>query len=492
MDSVTTKGSGLAAGRCIRRRRKLAGATGSLPVLRSLFDPEVANQVDPLGVELGMMQTYLNERAVDEHHQIMAPIVKAWGDSGLLDEVDLARKLGDTKKARDVLNARNIRMLDFLEGRRGTLMDEDEVFELHGVNVYEGMNDLQPQLELMRSVLDLEIAKDAAAGLRTAMYRDLARTKYFPRVVIGPGTRSAYRTDAGRILNTSAPHQKYRELRDLPGGTSLLNKLSLDKNISATYWDQPILKKDIDSERFQELRDYVINHPEYGPETLLDYNEYMADPKAYFKSNPKELDKVNLLVSTIARLPKWHIENNVPLTGYNILHAFGSRYENGVRIRAAAEALTHVLGTTAYRGGEPGNHLGELMRSVGLRGNKAPLNIIEKMGDLDAYNAFHERNVSEIVDKLEAGEEVILDKRNGRSLVNADDHYVLRERVNDHSADELAKTKKKKKKASQRIRSRRSSTTRRSFRRIRSEITSTTPTTTWTATGTRFRAMSTT
>jgi hypothetical protein len=281
------------------------------------------------------------------------------------------------KQAMDILNQRHSAIIRFLE-KRG--LDEGVTLDSKVFTDEAMRKQLEKDLRLLRKVMPDELRRDTLAGMGTPDVSDLY-VDYFPREQYKGYSKGAEKTRGEEVFKTKGPYRNARKdwTRDIIGGRSVIDDLSVDPKISGNYWDRDVLGKKQD-------KAFLKRDVQYLKENYLDRilgDEYYETKNGVRKINKKGEAKLRAIANAVSKMPKWHVEDKIPFYGRNFLHDFARRVEEGYARRGVALAAQDLVAKNVGIGKQ--HQVPSFLDSIGLDDANAYKNIYAKMGIMGEY-----------------------------------------------------------------------------------------------------------
>jgi len=302
--------------------------------LTAIFNPKVMGALTGEGRDIGEQRHEAIQSAIIGYREAILPLLKSINASGSLDEAFLV-KGGLTKdNAIKAINENNNKILNFIE--RGEMLPV-------------GLQSIEPQLVQVRKLLDDAYEFERASGL-DVKYLDDEFNSYFPRHLRRPSKTFSFNATTGGVLDTKFAGLKSREYRDMPGGTAVLNEMSLDPNLSSVATRDPVIRQKLKDGDLKDLRVYVANT--YGPE-LFDSKKF--DPATF---DPDKDTLFDAIINDFASQDPHYVDTQSPMFGRNVLQDLSRRLEDGKRSSHTALAAQELIAknlqpvavaTTAYK-----------------------------------------------------------------------------------------------------------------------------------------------
>lgn len=219
---------------------------------------------------------------------------------------------------------------------------------------------IMPSLRALKEKMPEVLALEKELGVKVDDLDDLLT--YFPRVKqtsAGPMRRAAERSPMASSDQFATGRQSY--LRGITGGTSLLNRMSLDKDFAGVLdkgvrGSAPIAKEETEA-LFQKFRE------KYG-NTLADGEVSFADPAA-FEKQTRDLFKM------VTSRPMEDVKAGVPMFTMNPAEAALKRLEAADKAMANAVGRTNLIRDFAKRYPE----------SMGVKRAKVAKQAVETFGE---------------------------------------------------------------------------------------------------------------
>lgn len=369
----------------------------------ALFDRTTYGGITEEEQKVARMAAKEHEESQYQFREMLTGIVRVIAKTGYLDEAPLIKAAADTSKqgarkaARAIMNQRHGEIRKFLETKTDNPMElylDGDIFKDAGTRAL-----IEDQLRLMRKIMPEELRKDALAGITTPALRDEG-VDYFPREEYSFGGPRSKSERNEIVFGTRSKHQSKRAAsrKNIKEGTAVLDDMSLDPNISGKYWQQPMLGKGVDS--VDEDAKYI--QEKYGDRILLDsdYDEFTDGSR---EINRKGKSKLKRIASDIATLNPEHVNKQIPLYGYNFLHDFARRVEDGYAKRGVARAAQQLAIQNISVGQQYG--IGKYFETIKLDNPNAYRNVINGAGHGEQYDAYLktelEKFKSELKEKAE-------------------------------------------------------------------------------------------
>lgn len=352
--------------------------------LTAMVDDRVHGATSPDGRLVGniLFETY-EQSNINMRNNIM-PIALELHRTGYFDKDALLRSGMDSKEAVSLLNKRNNWMLDYIE-------EVDSAADPQSLGITKSA-EVKHQLDAIKEILRKQLEIEQAAGINISNLTDIL-IKYFPRIKKAPGKSYRFNPDAGQALSAALENAKRRELVDIPGGTSVLNEISIDPFLSGVIKRNPVIRRKLESGQLAELRQHVAEN--YGERVSLEF-----DPKKFDPEKHTYFDKV---IKWAADLDPEYQEQGIQAFGGNIIQDLMERLEHGnraaIQLRGAqnlfaAHAIPASRATTKHQTWNMDKALDEINANT----DQSYLNILEGM---DAkYKAEADEHVINYADEL--------------------------------------------------------------------------------------------
>jgi RNA polymerase sigma factor (sigma-70 family) len=423
--------------------------SSSLPVrqFNRYFDKSVFGQNDLESQQLARKVFRSVQRAIFDSREFMAALTRAVGEHGLLDEQGAIRKLTASGMgleeakvaARSTMNKRNSEMVRFMENA------VDKTGKKVGLNqeLFGGTqvaNDIEQLLTAIKYAFPERLYSQKLAGLS---HRSLTDTEvdYFPRFKQGEYGRATKNSDIGdSILDASLSSQKKRNpaFKNVPGGRSVLDDMSVDGDLSGVYWKQLKLGDKPSKAMIQRSIDKMMTD---------EYKLRVFNPDIHFNEdgtlNKLGKQKGAQLALAMAMLPPIHAANNMPLFGRNMLHDIAKHIQDSIAREGVARAAQDVVANNVLPAVDKTEWtLSKLFEDIDLDRHQAYLNVIDGVGKRKKYNSYAKRKIADIKKKLVAGKVYKYDGGKRRLKVNEDGQFQVFDLESSvkASGDELAET----------------------------------------------------
>lgn len=353
--------------------------------LTAMVDDRVHGATSPDGRLVGniLFETY-EQSNINMRNNIM-PIALELHRTGYFDKDALLRSGMDSKEAVSLLNKRNNWMLDYIE-------EVDSAADPKSLGIAK-VAEVKHQLDAIKEILRKQLEIEQAAGINISNLTDIL-IKYFPRIKKAPGKSYRFNPDAGQALSAALENAKRRELVDIPGGTSVLNEISIDPFLSGVIERNPVIRRKLESGQLAELRQHVAEN--YGERVSLEF-----DPKKFDPEKHTYFDKV---IKWAAGLDPEYQEQGIQAFGGNIIQDLMERLEHGNRAAIQLRGAQNLFAAHAIRNsvGATKKHqtwnMDKALDEINANTDQSYLNILEGM---DAkYKAEADEHVINYADEL--------------------------------------------------------------------------------------------
>lgn len=305
--------------------------------LTAMFDDTVQGSTAPEGRMIGESVFEAMEESNVQMRRQIKPLIMSLHSTGLFDHSALMRKGMGVRDAAKLINKRNNWMLSYLEETNfGSIPFKD-------LDVPEGVDikSVQHTLDTMKEILAKQLKIEQEAGVDISNLTDIL-IKYFPRIKKKPGKSYRLNPDIGQALSASLENSKQRHLVDIPGGTSVLNEMSIDPNISGLMARNPVIRRKIEQGDLQTLRQYVADT--YGDRVSTMYN-----PKHWGGTAKGEHTYFDKVIKWVAGLDPAYQAEQFPVFGNNIIQDLMERLEHGNRSALQLRGAQQLFGMNAIR-----------------------------------------------------------------------------------------------------------------------------------------------
>ncbi len=305
--------------------------------LTAMLDDTVQGSTAPEGRMVGENVFEAMEESNVQMRRQIKPLIMDLHSTGLFDHSALMRKGMGARDAAKLINKRNNWMLSYLEETNfGSIPFKD-------LDVPEGVDikSVQHTLDTMKEILAKQLKIEQEAGIDISNLTDIL-IKYFPRIKKKPGKSYRLNPDIGQALSASLENSKQRHLVDIPGGTSVLNEMSIDPNISGLMARNPVIRRKIEQGDLQTLRQYVADT--YGDRVSTMYN-----PKHWGGTAKGEHTYFDKVIKWVAGLDPAYQAEQFPVFGNNIIQDLMERLEHGNRSALQLRGAQQLFGMNAIR-----------------------------------------------------------------------------------------------------------------------------------------------
>lgn len=362
-----------------------------------IFDKAVRGATTKVGQVFGRQADKSARTGEVAARGAMAPALEAFEKSDLFNADKLVKDGMDLPSANKKITGYVNDLLKYTEGIADDLPGE--------------LKHLQPHLDTFKKLFAEDLAAKQAIGLPGEELRDFF-ARHFPRQkhIFDPGLRQA----AGRAaaaFPTSGPGQFARDkvLKDLPGGTAVINEISLDPKVSGKAWDHgaidpltnlrnknPLKGEGLKQRLDDAMRHIAANYPEAlkpseemvklmgeadaaGKEALLKAHTEgirgLSDAvKAGFSlddlADQFDVKALKELAKEALHFDPQHVRSGQPLYELNMPGVATTRLTGSAQHLASGNAVHDLFATGAMDGGE-GIPLGEALRRAGMTGDNA-------------------------------------------------------------------------------------------------------------------------
>lgn len=269
---------------------------------------------------------------------------------------------------------------------------------------------IMQMMDKLRDIAKQDLDNEFLKGVSTDALND-AVIDYMTRQRIFPADSVVRRRNrrGGMVYDATSPSQMKRKSyhMHLPGGTSILQRMSLDKNISGIARKKGFGSKELDNAakyieatygdelvhsaaEVQDLLDSKrIDPDKYHPlEALMNDDESIHFTMDVHDWRDKTLrKKAKHLASEMSELDPWHVEQGVPMFNYNPVDVALYRHEMSSQVNTAAQGVYNFLapmirsaGDVAEEGGSV--NLYEFLKDFpGLTPDGGARNMFENMTD---------------------------------------------------------------------------------------------------------------
>ena len=291
--------------------------------------------------------------AVEQHHEAdifhrkaLEPVFKILHGSGELD-VDYQMRLGKTQEeAIKYVNTMNGGLLDLIEGVSVVGPGKLNSQEFSGA------------LALLRKAYDDSWRDVESTGMKAPWMRDL-EIDHNVRNQVDP-SKSTVRINpkSGPVTELSLSSQIMRDplLTDLPGGTSAINDISLDPNVSGIIHRAEFVKrnlkeldlkaKDIDYKgKKVSLREYFA--AEFGERFIRPTEPNRPTPYDPQRFNPDKDTLFDGIIKWASELETKYADTQMPFFGRNILGAIATYMSNNRRTSGVVNKTLQLIGESA-------------------------------------------------------------------------------------------------------------------------------------------------
>lgn len=360
-------------------------ASAPVRMMVRLFDPAVMGAGTLEEQEIARMASRAQERAVYAFREILHPIVHYSGRQEFFDHKKIATKLiqeqkmervAALKEAQKIIIDRDNEIRRFFEDKGKAKLDHAKF----GISEQEA-EDFGNWLESVKKLLPEDILNKRAAGLSDKELADKT-TAYAPRRAVTPG-RSVLKSEKNQaLLDASVDSQISREehLKNLPGGTPILNAMSLDEAISGIGHDEAILGKGLS----QATMDKAVSH------ILKNYKDELLTDDLMKNGVPTEegMEKIRKIASSIASLPKDHLEQQVPWFGNNFMRDLALYFEQSFMKQSVSLAAQRLAAKNMITTADQKYLLSKFFEQASMDNHNAYLNVIKQTGRLGDYQRF--------------------------------------------------------------------------------------------------------
>lgn len=334
---------------------KASEAVGStVRALKRPFSRSVQGAASDLGQEEYSLGTKLTQEGSANYRMQLAPLVRQFAES---EHFGKAAPEVATKNWEHVSN--------YLEqaGPETTIKAPNGDAIATAVDLPEHLKSFQPALDQARQLKDQAYADVAEHGLNAPQMRE-DYVRHFPRETVqflkdSPGVVKPSGGGSGAAFETRTPNAKPREeyLMGHPGGTTFLNQLSLDPEISGAaykYQNNKLTPQGLDAVR-QHIRNNYVGKG-LGPQTDAEADQ---------------------LARWVAHLDPQHVQLNVPAFDPNFLNPLAGYLEHANVAVQGAKSAYRLIGRTASLEASPGSRtVGSIMDQLGMKRAKAADKII--------------------------------------------------------------------------------------------------------------------
>ena len=390
---------------------------------RSLFDHRVFGSYEYEAQMVAEARYDAFENAIFDMREQIRPIISIVGSTKMLDETaEMKRilkqfpdkdKVAARTEARDILNKRNSAVIKFME--KGDALDA-KLFKDD-----ETAKQLEVSLEAVKQLFGERLDAETMAGLQGSGLHDLF-VEYAPRSLYKKG-KVLSKSERGKVLyDAGQESQRMRRiyLRDIPGGRSVLDEMSIDPKLSGVVHEQPIVGGKIDADLLDEKVEYMIE--KYGRleegDGLL--HKEMYDDKRNLTKDAQR--KMRGLASSMMHLPLEHVEKQMPMYGRNFIHDFARYLEQSYVKESVAMAAGDMVASN-LRTGETATLISKLFGEIKLDNHQAYMNAIIKSGKEPAYKIFREKKLAEMLE--DAGKKGGVSFGEGNKLVQRNGDYFV-------------------------------------------------------------------
>ena len=363
-------------------------------VMRGIFVPEVMGATNVFAQEVGRQHYEAIERTKYLTRQRMFPVIKKLGEFEQLNLDKMKKKLGAGKEteatARVMDNQMAIR--NYLEDA-SPLLNKGEKFTLP-----EELKPIQKELDEMRSYINELAAIQRESGIKVGELQD-SFISYFPRTKQGlPREALNSLNNLGRQLDPGNRHQLSRKefLKDIPGGTTTINKIAMDETFSGIAHQYP--NKVVPQDVREELKKRLVN--EYGggeAATKRKDNLFMLEDPT------NQLDK---FVDWVVNLDTRHAAMQIPVFRLDVTTDLLNYAEATMVAAGAGNFATSLLAKgarPATAGGVSVEKVVETLAREGMDGRQLDKIVSAKMGDVytSKYNELQEKYTEVVRSEME-------------------------------------------------------------------------------------------
>lgn len=237
-------------------------------------------------------------------------------------------------------------------------------------------NKIKPHAEAMKDAFAQMLQNERAAGLNTKQLQDefieyVARRGYFFET---PEPRSGF---VRRLFHTTHPGMKTRREygRDVPGGTALLNEMSLDTDISG-YVKREGRTGKMTPENLEHIKQIIEDR------YLEDLVHVTGDLESF------DSEDITQLARWVGNLDPRHAKLQIPAYEQNLLEGFQKRLENSIKTTSAAYGVHDTIALNAIpftdfdrkTVGMP--NAKELLKKAKIDGEQAEQVLFDRMGQM--------------------------------------------------------------------------------------------------------------
>ncbi len=364
-------------------------ASAPARTLFRLFDKSVYGAQSYEAQELGRKRFRAYERAIASFREILAPIAKYVGETGVFDHETIMAELvragrsteEASKEAMRIINSRNDDILRFFEAK-GEYNLNPSLFNQPAEKVQE----LQTFLGSVKELFPEMIQRELSSGLAGQQLMD-EMSAFFPRSLASPeGTFSAIKSESRNkvLLDAAQDSQRARNdyFRNIRGGTATLNRMSLDPAISGIAHDEIMLGKGISKATLKKATNHIIKNYMYDvlPDNMIKNG----------KPTKEGRKKIQQIAASMAQLPKAHIEQQIPMFGNNFMRNIATYVEEHFTKRAIALSGQDLAINNMTVTGDQRYYLSRLFEKTNMDNHMAYMNVIKGTGRYGDYQRYIE------------------------------------------------------------------------------------------------------
>lgn len=330
------------------------------PVM-GLFDNRNKGMVQASTQKIAQDVHRAEREAIETARGYIAPMVREFHNSPLFDITKV-----DEKVAAENRN-KLMRYMERVSTHKNPSWDLPDTPE---------WNKIKPHAEAMKDAFTQMLQNERAAGLNTKQLQDefieyVARRGYFFET---PEPRSGF---VRRLFHTTHPGMKTRREygRDVPGGTALLNEMSLDPDISG-YVKREGRTGKMTPENLEHIKQIIEDR------YLEDLVHVTGDLESF------DSEDITQLARWVGNLDPRHAKLQIPAYEQNLLEGFQKRLEHSIKTTSAAYGVHDTIALNAIpftdfdrkTVGMP--NAKELLKKAKIDGEQAEQVLFDRMGQM--------------------------------------------------------------------------------------------------------------
>jgi hypothetical protein len=397
----------------------------------SLFSQSVYGTTNYDTQELARLRFQAYERSIYEFREMLYPITRYLGSTGMFDVKTIATKKIEGGMARDAantfarneINKRNNEIIRFLEAKPERAHKlSDEVFKEYAAS----LDDFETLLQSLKDAFPNLLNDQIAAGLDASQLFD-TEIDYFTRNYTEPGKYLRSRTSGEALMSGKMKSHEPRKdaYRHIPGGRALLNEMSLDPKLSGIAHSEKMLGEGLSKDSMKAAREHIRTTYGYDQIVSTHPDHGFWDNGELTKAGKK---KVDTLIRSLAHLPLDHIEHQVPMFGHNFMRDFASYAESHYTKVALGLTVQDLVIKSAVYSQDQAMRVSKLFKGTALDTHQAYVNVIRNTDNMPAYRNW----LDETIEKRASGDNplisiddttgVITDLKNNREYKTAADY----------------------------------------------------------------------